>query len=208
MTTIYLIRHAQAQGNLSGTVQGSSDLPLTELGQRQLEYLARRCRTLPLQKIYVSPLRRAYDTALAVNRHLNVPMEVEPALAEMHFGDWEGVTFEEMERRWPEERRIWREEPWRFAAPNGETMEQVYARASAVLKRAAAENRGGCAALVCHGCVMRNLYAFVRGGLEHYGDWKDWMNNVSLSRVEEENGRFVLRSKNEIEWLPEALRSM
>lgn len=209
MTTIYLIRHAQAEGNRDRRFQGNIDTDLSELGLRQLEYLAERCRTLPVERIYTSPLKRARKTAEAVNRYLGLPITVEPRLCEIDTGEWEGKLYEELNERWPEERRIWREEPWRFQSPGGESMQDVYDRVSAALRDIAAENPGGSVALVCHGCVLRNLYAFVEGGLrEHYGKPDDWMNNTGIGCVTEEGGAFTLRWKNEIDWLPEDLRTV
>ncbi len=209
MTTIYLIRHAQAEGNRDRRFQGDIDSEVSPLGWQQLDYLAERCRTLPVTRIYTSPLKRARETAKAVNRYLGVPITVEPRISEINTGEWEGRLYDELEILWPEERRIWREEPWRFQSPGGESMQQVYDRASAALRDIAAQNPGGSVAVVCHGCVLRNLYAFVKGGLrEHYGEPGDWMNNTGIGCVTEENGVFTLQWKNQIDWLPEELRTI
>lgn len=208
MTTLYLIRHAQAEGNRDKCFQGNIDSQLSQLGRLQLDYLAERCRTLPIGRIYTSPLKRAYQTALAVNRHLALPLEIEPDVREIDCGQWEGLPYAQLEERWPEERRIWREEPWRFQSPGGESMQQVYDRVSAAIRRIAAENEGGSVAVVCHGCALRNLYAFVQGGLEHYGEPTDWVNNTGIGCITGEEGRFTLLWKNQIDWLPEELRTI
>ena len=64
MTRLYLVRHAQAQGNVEKTFQGSIDAPLSALGMEQLERLAERFADMPFDVIYSSPLARAYQTAL------------------------------------------------------------------------------------------------------------------------------------------------
>lgn len=207
-TTFYLIRHAQAEGNRSGRFQGATDLPLTQDGLRQLEYLAERCRSLPVSKVYTSPLQRAFATAQAVNRYLQLPMEVDPALQEINCGQWENLPFSQLGERWPEERRVWQERPWDFQSPGGESMQQVYDRATGALERIAAELPGGAAAVVCHGCVLRNLFAFARGGLRHFGDDSNWVHNTALNVLELEDGVPRLVGMDDCGHLPPELLTM
>ncbi len=208
MTKIYLIRHAQALGNQEQRFQGNTDRPLSPLGLEQLEYLAPRCRELGARVVYTSPLSRARDTAQAVDRFLKVPVVVMDDLREIHCGDWENQRFADIDRLWPEERRIWKEEPWNYCAPNGESMRQVYDRAVGALRTLESKHPGQCIAVVCHGCVLRTIFAFARGGLEHFSDRDEWMYNASVSCIEMREGQGTLTLENDVEWLPERLRTI
>ena len=65
MTRVILVRHCEAQGNTDGTFQGRTDCDISGNGETQLELVALRCRNMPIDVIYSSPLKRAYRTAEA-----------------------------------------------------------------------------------------------------------------------------------------------
>ena len=69
VTKLYLIRHCEALGNINDTFQGSIDEDITDKGQRQLDKLAERCKNIPFDVIYSSPLIRAVKTAQAADRY-------------------------------------------------------------------------------------------------------------------------------------------
>ena len=168
MTRLYLVRHAQAQGNVEKTFQGSIDAPLSALGMEQLERLAERFADMPFDVIYSSPLARAYQTAQAVNRAWGREIVVEPRFTEIH----------------GEEYRVWTEEPWRFAAPEGESMEQVLARVQAGVEDVVRANRGKTVVVTSHGCALRNLVCALKGWtLSRIGE-VEWLGNTSVTLVE------------------------
>ena len=133
MTTLYIIRHGETAGNDAGRFQGSTDCELNERGYAQAERLGERCRDLPFEVLISSPLVRARETASAANRYHGLPLRIDADLAEMHCGDWEGKSWEELRAEYVEEMALWREKPWLFRSPGGETMQQVYDRVSRAL---------------------------------------------------------------------------
>lgn len=207
MTTIYVFRHAQANGNREKRFQGSIEQPLSELGLQQLEYLADYCGTLPLEKVYTSPLGRAKQTAQAIARTRTLPVEVLDELREIDGGLWENCTWDEIEAKWPEEYQNWMHGACSYQAPGGECMRHVYERAAASLRRIEAENPGGTVAIASHGCVVRNILAFCMGGLEQF-EALSWQNNTGLSILTMENGKPHLVTNNENGWLPEAFKTV
>ena len=68
MTTVYFIRHGTTENNIAGRFQGRSDIPLGEKGRKQAACLGERFAHIPLDAVYTSPLRRAYQTAEGVDR--------------------------------------------------------------------------------------------------------------------------------------------
>lgn len=183
MTTVYLIRHAQASGNLERIFQGRYDGTITPLGKKQLDGLAEHCRDLGLEAIYSSPLSRAYETAQAVNRYYNLPIVTEEGLLEINGGDWEGKKWQSFPVDYPEQNRNWYEAPWDFAAPGGETMKEVYDRMRDTLLHIVSQERGKTIAVVSHGCALANLITFCQDKPVTELNWENLCDNTAISKV-------------------------
>ena len=85
-TTLYLVRHAEAEGNWKRTFQGHIDSEVSEKGWTQLDYLARRFEQVRLDAVYSSPLKRAWATAEAINRFAGLPITPERGNAMRKYG--------------------------------------------------------------------------------------------------------------------------
>lgn len=158
--TLVLVRHGESEAVLENRFQGQLDSPLSATGRRQAALVGERfvdpLRPPPLpvpgglpRQIAWSPLQRARATAFAIGdaialergidpaRGLAMPFEgvEEPGLLEIHQGEWQGVTHEEIGRRWPAELAGWRREPWNHWAPGGESPAHVQARLRPALRR-------------------------------------------------------------------------
>ena len=110
VTTVYLVRHAEAEGNVNETFQGRVDTEVTEKGMRQLDCLAERFRDIPIQVLYASPLKRTRVTAAAVNRYHQLPVQYLDELMEINGGVWEGKPWADLPRLYPESYRLWQEQ--------------------------------------------------------------------------------------------------
>jgi broad specificity phosphatase PhoE len=128
---LIIVRHGETEWTLSGQYTGVTDLPLTPNGRRQADGLPRlAARILDGQNpvVYSSPRRRAIDTAqLAFPDRRVTP---EPLLVEYDYGDYEGLTTEQITKQQPG----W--DIWRDGCPNGESTDEVGARADTFLRRA------------------------------------------------------------------------
>src|SRR4051812_25921238 len=91
---LLLVRHATAEGN--GRFQGQRDVSLTSAGRRELNLLIAKCSLYPVRAVYSSDLERARQTAAAVARKFALEAEVRPGLREMHFGKWQGLSWEQV----------------------------------------------------------------------------------------------------------------
>ncbi|MDO5417471.1 MAG: histidine phosphatase family protein [Lachnospiraceae bacterium] len=154
---IYLIRHGQTDWNLAKRIQGSQDIPLNETGKRQAALLAEGMRTRPVARFFSSPMKRARETARAVADSQNVPLYLVDGLEEIHYGEWEGMTMEEIRTRFPEEYTAWWKDPVNGAPPGGESQMEVLlrsARAMEAIKADAAKDRAGAVAVVSHGAAI------------------------------------------------------
>ena len=97
-TTLYLVRHCEAEGNWRRTFQGHTDSEVSDKGRRQLEKLAQRFAPIHLDAVYSSPLKRAVATAQAIDRAAGLPIQLEPDVIEINGGRFEGVPFADLPR--------------------------------------------------------------------------------------------------------------
>ena len=206
VTTVYLIRHGEAEGNVLPYFQGTVDTKLTEKGREQVSYLSGRFRDIPLDAVYYSPWHRAKETAEAVSRYHDLPLIPEYDLHEINGGDWEGVPVVELCEKYPVEFEIWTKHIWDFQAPNGENMPHVYQRMAEAVTRIAEANPGKTIAVCSHGCALRNFLCYAEfGDITRLND-VGWADNTAVSKAEydPETG-WRLLMKNSVSHLPKTL---
>lgn len=144
--TFYMIRHGETEANASKIMAGSLDSPLNETGRSQARHARAIIENLKEKPeiIVHSQLSRAKETAEIINEALNVPMFEDPDIAELHAGDWEGVSYDlcrSMMDGWAN-------------PPNGETFELFFERIKRAKNRALESNKGR-VLIVSHGGVFR-----------------------------------------------------
>lgn len=128
---LYLVRHGQSEGNLLRTFHGQTDYPLTEKGRAQAREAAEKLREVSFTRCCASDLSRAWETAQACLAGRGVAAEACPGLREQDVGDIEGLTWEEMEARYPDVLHPYIEDWFRTIPPGGESPEEMMARVSA-----------------------------------------------------------------------------
>jgi probable phosphoglycerate mutase len=146
---IWLIRHGETEWSRSGAHTGRTDLPLTAAGRDNAAAIGRWLKGRAFALVLTSPMQRARDTCRLAG--YGDAAQVDPNLCEWDYGDYEGRTTPDIQK----ERPGW--SLWHDGVPNGETIEQVAARAEAVLARALAAD--GDTALFAHGHILRILTA-------------------------------------------------
>ncbi len=157
---VLLVRHGETEWSRDAKHTGRTDVPLTDEGREQARLAGRRLAGRSLALVLTSPLQRATETARLAG--LGDRAELEPDLAEWDYGDYEGRTTVEIR----EERPGW--DVWTDGCPNGETVDEVGARADRVIERVLGVD--GDVALVAHGHLLRVFgarwmgVAAVRGG--------------------------------------------
>jgi broad specificity phosphatase PhoE len=149
LRTIWLIRHGETEWSLSGAHTGRTDLPLTDAGRKNAAAVGRWLGGRPFSLVLTSPLARARETCRLAG--YGDAAQVDPNLCEWDYGDYEGRTTAEIHKGLPGW-SLWRDGPL-----HGETVEQVGARAQAVLARA--QPVEGDVALFAHGHILRILTA-------------------------------------------------
>ena len=146
---IYLIRHGETEWSRSGQHTGRTDIDLTEAGRRQAIEIAERLRSKQFSLVLNSPLRRAAETCRLAG-YADVSQS-EPNLMEWNYGQYEGLTSDQIRDKVPN----WT--VWTHPVADGETKDEVAARALAVIERA--QSATGDVALFSHGHLLRVLIA-------------------------------------------------
>lgn len=202
-TLIYIIRHAESRGNTDGVFHGHSNGVVSEAGQEQLRLLERRFSDIHIDVIYSSPLLRTLQTAKAVRSGRDIEIIEMKELIEINGGKWEGMCWEEIIRVYPDEFRKWREQPWKFSPPGGETMTDIRERAVLAVGKIVGENEGKKVAVVTHSCFIRNFLCFAKRLPIEKLNTVDWCGNTGITVVRYENGEITSINENDISHLNE-----
>jgi broad specificity phosphatase PhoE len=159
--TLFLVRHGQTDWNVQERFQGQLDVPLNALGRRQAAATKSYLAGTPFDRVYSSPLRRAFDTARVVVG--DVPIVTDSRLSEIHHGSWQGRTKREIARRWPGQWDKWQEQP-QFTPPGGEPPALVRLRVEDFL----CSMRGTNILCVSHGVIIQTFLSILSGDkLDH-----------------------------------------
>ncbi len=171
MVKLILVRHCQAEGNLKRFFQGRIDSDITPKGQAQIGVTAEMLAAEPIDVFYTSSLIRAQKSTSGINVYHEAPVVTDDRLAEIDAGLWEGRFLTDIEKEFPEQFNNWRKFPDRFAAPEGESMAQVYERVSKALEDIIRDNDGKTVCIVSHGCAIKNMMCFLHGwSIDKIGD--------------------------------------
>ncbi|MDR1736780.1 MAG: GNAT family N-acetyltransferase [Oscillospiraceae bacterium] len=163
VTRLYIVRHAEAEGNIFRRAHGQYNGLLTENGLRQLGRLEEYFRDSPPDAVYSSDLYRAHRTALAVAASAGLAVQTDPRLREIALGAWEEMPWGEIRRRFAKEYGDFSDRLADFSLDGAETAEQVGDRTEAAAREIIARHSGGSAAIVSHGMAIRILTARLLG---------------------------------------------
>ena len=166
---IFFARHGQTDWNILAKVQGTTDIPLNETGIKQAEQLSETLMSegIQLRKVYTSYQKRAVKTAEIVSERYQIDYEIVQGLEEMNLGDFEGHTWDEIQKSYSAELEKWIENKRYNKTPNGESYQMVLERLihalDEILYQEKKENVSDSDILiVTHGAVIMSLLAIQR----------------------------------------------
>ena len=157
-TELILIRHGETAWNRERRMQGQTDTPLSDIGRAQAQALGQRLARHAFAAIYSSDLKRAWDTAAAISQASGRTVVSEPRLRERTFGIFEGLTYEEMTQRYPDEHARFSMRDPDYAMPGAESPRQFFERSLGCLEDIVAAHPGETVVAVTHGMVLDTLY--------------------------------------------------
>jgi broad specificity phosphatase PhoE len=197
-TTMYLIRHAATLNNLARPyiLQGRKmDPELAPIGTRQAlatrDFLA--VRTVDV--CYASPMVRAFETARMIAEPHKLNPIPTPELIECDLGTWEGLTWEQIEREWPNDFELFNRDPGKHGYLGGETFTQVQERAKSALQEILERHPGKSILVVSHHVVNR-VYLGSLLGLTPGQSKAISLENCGISVIQHESGKAKLTMLN------------
>jgi probable phosphoglycerate mutase len=187
MSEILLLRHGETLWNIQGRIQGHHDSPLSAEGAAQAEALARRLAAERPDALYTSDLGRARQTMEPIARATGIVPRADPQLRERCYGAFEGKTWPEIERDFPQEYAQHLSGSPEVRTQGGESMLEFQKRAVAALTRIAENSADDKVVIVAHGGVLGMLYRHIMGipleAPRHYA-----MPNASVNRFTYRSG--------------------
>ena len=203
MTKIVLVRHGHVEGISPERFRGRADLALTPEGLRQAEATARRIEAswIPAA-LYASPLSRSRMTAEAIGRPFGLTPTAVPGLMDIDYGEWQGLTPNEVGQKWAEPLDTWYRAPHWAAIPGGESLQDVLARAVAALREVIGRHPKQTVVLVGHDSVNRIILLHaLELPLSRYRRLAQ--DPCAINEIDFSAGEFTVRSVNGVDHLKE-----
>ncbi len=200
MVKFIFIRHGLTLDNESMKLSGFIDSELSDMGKKQAKQTSIRLKDEEIDLIYSSPLKRAMDTAKEISKINNVNINIFDEFKEMNFGDFEGLTFKEIESDHKEEYERLKNESFEYSFPNGENMIGFHDRISNKIDHIIKEQDGKTVLIVSHGGVIRACISHLISK-DHTYHWNFKIDNCSITIVEVVDNFAVIHSLNNTEHL-------
>jgi len=195
-TKLILIRHGSTNWNVKQKYSGFLDIALNDKGRVQARRLRRRLMNQVVHKIYSSDRKRAIQTARIVFKGCTI--EKIPDLREMHFGIFEGLTYKQIMKKFPDIYKKWINNPFETVIPSGESLAILNKRVVKAFKKIILRHPNQTVAVVCHGGAIS---AFINHILKSKDFWKHIPQSASLTILELRNNKFKINLLNDISHL-------
>ncbi len=199
MKNVYLIRHGESEYNAKKIIQGHIDTNLSPKGFVQARLVGEYLQKFNIQKIISSDLRRAYQTATVIGDILDIQPEIDERIREMHFGEWEGRTYEHIYQNNLQDFQNWLKNPVACPLPSQEDVEEFIKRLNSFLKdlkNMEEEN----IAVVAHGGSIQGIICLECDlGIENI--WGLMHNNTGISLIQINGNSSKLKFLNSSEHL-------
>ncbi len=197
MTLVLLVRHGQTEWNRVERSRGRADVPLNETGLAQAGATGWRvAKAWQPVAVYSSPLGRAVKTAEAIAKHFDLRVQIHPGLADIDYGDWQGLSPDEARQRWPEQIDKWYNHPEQARIPNGESLADIRHRAMQTIHELTGKHPDDTIVLVGHTVINRIVLLGVLG-LGNKRFWKIKQDTCAINVFEAKAGDFILVSLND-----------
>jgi len=201
MVRIILARHGHVDWLAPERFRGRAELPLSDLGRRQAQAVARYiAATWKPDAVYTSPLGRCRETGAEIAAPFRLELRPVDGLADIDYGEWQGLTRDEAQERWPDETELWFRTPHIAAIPGGETLAGLLSRTSAALRDILWRHPDQTVVLVGHDSVNRVLLLFaLEAPLSRY--WHLRQEPCAVNELFFDNDSFIIGSINQTQHL-------
>jgi broad specificity phosphatase PhoE len=196
MTKVYLVRHGQTEWNKKLTFRGKIDIPLNETGHREAKAISEALKDKNIEVIYTSPLRRSIETTEPIAKLFHLEIVPIQGLVDISYGEWEGLTFNEVKKRYSDQYKKWEKRPDLVRFPNGETLNEVRDRSFRAFKNIVKENPGKSILIIPHRVINKVLICSILG-LSNSHFWEIKQDTGCINLIEYSNERFTLSLMND-----------
>ncbi|MGG7165488.1 alpha-ribazole phosphatase [Clostridium ihumii] len=187
---IYLVRHGETDENIKKSFYGDMDSVLTEKGVLQCKRLKIFFQDINISKAYVSEKKRTHDTLeliLENEKYEKINVVEDSRLNERNFGEFEGLDYNSICRKYPLESKVWQNDWINFIPPKGESYNQMYNRVVKIFKEIIKSNDEN-VIVVTHSGVIRSIYCYImNNNMDLFWKFACHNGDVAVIKYEYEN---------------------
>jgi broad specificity phosphatase PhoE len=196
VTTLFLVRHGRTGWNKEQIFRGTKDVPLDAVGREEALMVGERLKGERIRAVFSSPLARAAETAEAIARFHNVEVQVLAGLTDLNFGEWEGMSLQEVKKKYPDLYQQWLQAPHQVVFPGGEGLDAVRSRAMKVVEGIIERHPQETVALVSHRVVLKVVICALLG-LDNSRFWNIGQDTTAVNCFHYKNGSWIVALLND-----------
>lgn len=195
MVKLILVRHALTVDNQKSRLSGHIDSSISEEGKEQIDKITNYLKDFDIDKIYSTTSSRTKDTVKKLSELKSIEIIEKESLKEISFGDFEGLTFDEIKDKYPKEFQDMIEKGYEYKYPNGESLIDSYNRVCIELDNIISNNDDRTILICSHGGTIRNIITYLISNSYKY-HWNFKIDNGSVTILEVQDGFTVITAMN------------
>ena len=195
MVKLILVRHALTVDNQKSRLSGHIDSSISEEGKEQIDKITNYLKDFDIDKIYTTTSSRTKDTVKNLSELKSIEIIEKESLKEISFGDFEGLTFDEIKDKYPKEFQDMIEKGYEYKYPNGESLIDSYNRVCIELDNIISNNDDRTILICSHGGTIRNIITYLISNSYKY-HWNFKIDNGSVTILEVQDGFTVITAMN------------
>ena len=195
MVKLILVRHALTVDNQKSRLSGHIDSSISEEGKEQIDKITNYLKDFDIDKIYTTTSSRTKDTVKKLSELKSIEIIEKQSLKEISFGDFEGLTFDEIKDKYPKEFQDMIEKGYEYKYPNGESLIDSYNRVCIELDNIISNNDDRTILICSHGGTIRNIITYLISNSYKY-HWNFKIDNGSVTILEVQDGFTVITAMN------------
>ncbi len=195
MVKLILVRHALTVDNQKSRLSGHIDSSISEEGKEQIDKITNYLKDFDIDKIYTTTSSRTKDTVKKLSELKSIEIIEKESLKEISFGDFEGLTFDEIKDKYPKEFQDMIQKGYEYKYPNGESLIDSYNRVCIELDNIISNNDDRTILICSHGGTIRNIITYLISNSYKY-HWNFKIDNGSVTILEVQDGFTVITAMN------------
>jgi alpha-ribazole phosphatase len=196
MVKVILIRHGETDWNKQQIFRGRVDVALNEVGLAQARAVQESLKDIQIDKLYSSPLGRAFETARILLENRTCEVETEEGFIDIDFGRWQGVSHQKVKEEYKDLYETWLAKPHMITFPEGESLEEVRRRSMKALEKVIKNHPGETLAIVSHRVVNKVMVCTILG-LELSRFWYIKQDTCAINKFEYKDRKFYFTLLND-----------